>query len=222
MTVGNLKIDAPPPPVDQAGLAALRSALAGRPHWVAASTHEGEEQIIAAAHRIAAQRHPGLCTIVAPRHPERGSAIAELMKAQGLTVSLRSLGDLPGPDTDVYLADTIGELGTLYALSPAAFIGGSLIPRGGQNPIEAVRHGAVVLSGPHRTNFSEAYDALASGGGVVEVSDAATLAAALTALLDDPAELGRRRSAAEASLARLSGALGRTVHELLRLVPSGS
>ena len=219
LSVGNLKIDSPPPPVDTIALQSLRKSLAGRPFYVAASTHEGEEAVLAAAHRIIAQRHDGLCTIIAPRHPERGIGISEALKAQGLATALRSLGELPTTATDVYIADTIGELGTLYALSPIAFIGGSLIERGGQNPIEAVRHGSVVVTGPHWSNFTDAYEALNARKAVVRVRDAETLAAAISQLLADPAELQRQRAAAEAAIARLSGALGRSVTELVRLMP---
>lgn len=217
---GNLKIDAPPPPVDDVALARLREVLGDRPFYVAASTHDGEEAMLATAHRLLARRHERLCTIIAPRHPERGIGIAETMKAQGLVTALRSAGELPGPTTDVYVADTIGELGTLYALSPVAFIGGSLIPRGGQNPIEAVRHGAVVLSGPHWSNFSDAYETLGAHDAVVRVDDAEALAAAVGRLLGDPAALAEVRAAAQAALGRLSGALDRSVGELLQLMPA--
>jgi 3-deoxy-D-manno-octulosonic-acid transferase len=220
LAVGNLKIDAPPPPVDPAALGVLRASLAGRPFFVAASTHDGEEIAVAAAHRIVARHHPGLCTIIAPRHPERGIGIAETMKAMGLSTALRSLGELPTAATDVYIADTIGELGTLYALSSIAFVGGSLIAHGGQNPIEAVRCGAVVLTGPHWSNFTEAYETLNAWDAVIKVTDSETLAAAVNGLLSDPLELARLQSAAESALAKLTGALARSVTELVKLMPA--
>jgi 3-deoxy-D-manno-octulosonic-acid transferase len=218
-SVGNLKIDAPPPPIDEAALIRLREALGDRPCYVAASTHEGEEQIIAAAHRLVARRHERVCTIIAPRHPERGIGIAEAMKSQGLSTVLRSTGALPTDTTDIYIADTIGELGTLYALSSVAFIGGSLIARGGQNPIEAVRHGAAVISGAHWSNFSDAYDALSACGGVTRVTDAASLAEAIERLLSDPQELARSRAAGQTAFQRMSGALSRSVNEITKLLP---
>ncbi len=147
--VGNLKIDTPPPPVNAIELQRLKPALEGRALLVAASTHEGEDAIVAEAHRQLRQSLPDLCTIIAPRHPERGAAIADLLKSQGLSVARRSLGALPERTSDAYVADTIGELGMLYKLAPVAFIGGSLVDRGGQNPIEAVRQGAAVITGPH-------------------------------------------------------------------------
>ena len=217
--VGNLKIDAPPPPVDLAELERLKTALAGRPVFAAASTHEGEEEAIAAAHRALSRSFEGLCTIIAPRHPERGTAIAEDLKDLGFTVAQRSLGAVPGGRTEIYIADTIGELGTLYALSPIAFIGGSLVERGGQNPIEAVRHGVAVLTGPHWQNFRDAYQALLRHEGAIEVKSSADIASAVSRLLQSPAELQRMRSGATQALATLSGALDKTVEALLRYLP---
>lgn len=220
-TVGNLKMDAPPPPIDHQALPRLSQALAGRPAFVSASTHEGEEQILAAAHRAIAASHPRLCTIIAPRHPERGTAIAEMLKAAGFAVALRSLGELPSETTDIYIADTIGELGTLYALCPIAFIGGSLIARGGQNPVEAILHGSVVISGPSSFNFQDAYDVLQRHNAIVRVGTAGELAAAVSRLLTDPAELGRLKAAADAALDTLSGAIARSVADLAVLLPDG-
>jgi 3-deoxy-D-manno-octulosonic-acid transferase len=218
--VGNLKIDAPPPPVDEQAKAALETALAGRPRIVAASTHPGEEEVIAAAHRKLAHRIAGFCTIIAPRHPERGPVIAGMLATRGLKVAQRSLGELPDLATDVYVADTIGELGTLYAIAPVAFVGGSLVPHGGQNPIEAVRHGAVVLAGPSRTNFADSYSALVAAKGAIEVQTAEDIATDVATLLEDPAALAEARARATQALAGLSGALERTVVALLPLIPS--
>lgn len=219
ITVGNLKIDAPPLPIDDEARRQLTAALEGRPFWVAASTHDGEEQIVVAAHRAIAARHPGLVTIIAPRHPERGIGIAEMVKAAGLTPALRSLGALPTVGTDVYIADTIGELGTLYALAPFALIGGSLVARGGQNPIEAIRLGAAVLSGPHWSNFDDAYAALVRDNAVNVVHTAEDLAAAADRLISDAVELRRSKAAAQLALERLSGAIGRSVAALVPFVP---
>lgn len=218
--VGNLKIDAPPPPVNDGELRRLEAVLAGRPVLVAASTHDGEEAIIASAHRSLAATLHGFLTILAPRHPERGGAIAEALQAQGLAVARRSLGHLPTANTDIYVADTIGELGTLYALAPMAFIGGSLVERGGQNPIEAVRHGAAVLTGPHRSNFADAYGMLLERGGACEITSAETLAQTVLALRGDPVRLDAVRTRAAEALQSLSGALQRTLDALLQLVPA--
>jgi 3-deoxy-D-manno-octulosonic-acid transferase len=214
IAVGNLKIDAPPPPVDVGELERLRGALKGRPILVAASTHEGEEDIVAAAHRQIARTIPGICTIIAPRHPERGTAIAEHLKSLGYGVAQRSAGQLPGERTDIYIADTIGELGTLYALTAVAFIGGSLVKHGGQNPIEAIGHGAAVLTGPHSSNFRDFYRALFRHKGAQQVKDAEELAAAAATLIGSEAELQRMRVAAKTALQSLSGALDRTAEAL--------
>jgi 3-deoxy-D-manno-octulosonic-acid transferase len=161
-----------------------------------------------------------LCTIIAPRHPERGGAIAEMLKDRGFSVARRSLGHLPDRTSDAYVADTIGELGMLYKLGPVAFIGGSLVDRGGQNPIEAVRQGAVVLVGPHWHNFTDAYRALISNRGAVEVHSAEEIARVARQLLCDETELGSMRSRASAALATISGALPRTLEALLSFLPS--
>jgi 3-deoxy-D-manno-octulosonic-acid transferase len=218
-SVGNLKIDAPPPPVDLNELERLKTALGERPVFAAASTHEGEEETIAAAHRALTRQFENLCTIIAPRHPERGTALAETLKNLGFNVAQRSLGAVPGPRTDIYIADTIGELGTLYALAPVAFIGGSLIDRGGQNPIEAVRHGVAVLTGPHWQNFRDAYRTLLRHDGAIEIKSSADIAAAVTKLFESPAELQRMRAGATQALSTLSGALDKTVAALLRYLP---
>jgi 3-deoxy-D-manno-octulosonic-acid transferase len=218
-SVGNLKIDAPPPPVDLNELERLKAALGERPVFAAASTHEGEEETIAAAHRALTRQFENLCTIIAPRHPERGTALAETLKNLGFNVAQRSLGAVPGPRTDIYVADTIGELGTLYALAPVAFIGGSLIDRGGQNPIEAVRHGVAVLTGPHWQNFRDAYRTLLRHDGAIEIKSSADVAAAVTKLFESPSELQRMRAGATQALSTLSGALDKTVAALLRYLP---
>jgi len=216
---GNLKVDAPAPLVNQAELERLRPMFDGRQLLIAASTHDGEDQIIADAHSELRRSLPNLCTIIAPRHPQRGGAITQMLKDRGLNVAQRSRGDLPDRSSDAYVADTIGELGTLYKLAPVAFIGGSLVDRGGQNPIEAVRQGAVVLTGPHWQNFGDAYRTLLSHRGAIVVRSAEELASAACQLLSDEAELGSMRHRASAALATISGALPRTLEALLRYLP---
>ena len=217
---GNLKIDTPPPPVNMAELERLRPALQGRALFIAASTHEGEDAIVAEAHCQLRQTIPDLCTIIAPRHPERGPAICDLLKGKGLSAARRSLGALPDSTSDAYIADTIGELGMLYKLAPVAFIGGSLVDRGGQNPIEAVRQGAAVLTGPHWHNFSDAYKALIDNRAAIVVRSAEELAFAAGQLLGDRTELSRMHTRADTALAGLAGALPRTVEALLLHLPA--
>jgi 3-deoxy-D-manno-octulosonic-acid transferase len=219
MSAGNLKVDAPAPLVDDAELARLRTALEGRPILIAANTHEGEDQIIAEAHSRLAASLPGLCTIFAPRHPQRGAAIAEMLKGRGLSVAQRTLGELPDRSSDAYVVDTIGELGALYKLAPVAFIGGSLVQVGGHNPVEAVRLGAAVLTGPHWQNQDEAYRVLLQQRGAIVVHSAEEIADAARKLLSDEAELAGMRGRANTALATISGALPRTIEALLRYLP---
>lgn len=217
---GNLKIDTPAPPVNMIELQRLRAAFGERSLLVAASTHEGEDAIIADAHHQLRQTLPDLCTIIAPRHPERGATIAEMLAGKGLHSALRSRGALPDRTSDAYIADTIGELGMLYQLAPVAFIGGSLVDRGGQNPIEAVRQGTAVLTGPSWQNFSDTYGTLIQNRAAIVVRSAPELATAAGQLLADRGELNGMRTRANAALATLSGALPRTVEALLRYLPA--
>ena len=217
--VGNLKADAPPPPVDLVGHKKLAAALSGRTVWLAASTHPGEDDIAAVAHLAIKKARPDLLTVIVPRHPERGPNITRLLAAANLTVALRSQGKLPEPGTDIYIADTIGELGLFYNLVPVALIGGSLVPHGGQNPVEAIKLGAAVMTGPHCRNFADAYDELLSAGGAVQVSDAQSLATAALLLLENAQARARMMSRAEGAIARMGGALPRTISELEQFLP---
>jgi 3-deoxy-D-manno-octulosonic-acid transferase len=223
LATGNLKFDVPPPPADEAALLALRQAIAGRPVWLAASSHEGEESLAAAVHARLAPAFPGLLTLLAPRHPERGGAIRAALTAGGLTALRRSTGDLPGPSTAVYVADTMGEMGLLYRVARVVFVGGSLVRHGGQNPVEPAKLGAAVLHGPHVHNFVEAYAALDGAGGALAVSDGAALADQVARLLSDEAAAQAVSVAAAGAVAALSGALDRTMAALeptlARLVP---
>lgn len=211
---GNLKVDGPPPPADAAELAALAAMVGARPRWVAASTHRGEDEVVVVAHRLIAASRPDVLTVLVPRHPERGGRIAEIVTASGLGVALRSRGEPITPDTAVYVADTIGELGLFYRLAPVAFVGGSLVERGGQNPIEPARLGAAVLAGPNVANFAALYGDLADAGALATVTDADSLAAAVGALLDDPAAAEAAAHNAAAVADRHAGALARTLTRL--------
>jgi 3-deoxy-D-manno-octulosonic-acid transferase len=219
IAAGNLKFDAPPPPIDGAELSALRSALRGRPVFLAASTHPGEDEIILEVHRRLKPRHSGLLTIIVPRHPERGPGIAGMAAGMGLAANLRSLGERPLGETEVYVSDTIGELGLYYSLAPFAFIGGSLIPHGGQNPIEAVKLGAAVITGPHWHNFREVYQALGEKGGCRFVAKADDLTEVVDELLGNADSLAGLRDNAEAAIAERGGALRRTLDELEPFLP---
>ena len=222
---GNLKFDAPPPLANADVLEAYRKALGTRPVFLAASTHPDEETIIADAHALLHATVPDLVTIIVPRHPDRGPDIAARLRAKSFEPLLRSASaatDIPiaGAKSGLLIADTLGELGTWFALARVAFIGKSLSREGGgHNPIEAVRHGAVVLTGPAWSNFEVAYKALFACGGAVSVTSATVMAAEVARLLSDPAALERMKTQADAAFDKLSGALPKTVEGLLRLLP---
>jgi 3-deoxy-D-manno-octulosonic-acid transferase len=177
----------------------------------AASTHASEENEIIAAHRRLREKYPTLLTIIAPRHPERGPGIAEAAKGAGLSVALRSRGDLPKADVDVFVADTLGELGLIYRLAPIVFMGGSLASRGGQNPIEAIRLGAAIVHGPHVWNFAEIYASLDAAHGAELVADEESLTRCLAGWLANPTARKAVADAAAATVEKLGGALDRTV-----------
>jgi 3-deoxy-D-manno-octulosonic-acid transferase len=208
---GNLKLDVPAPPVDAGKLAAMRAVVRQRPVIAAASTHPGEEAVIIDAVRRLRQSFPGLLTVIAPRHPERGSGVVEIATAAGLNAVARSRGLLPDRGTDVYVADTIGELGLIYRLAPIVFMGGSLVRHGGQNPIEAAKLGAAILHGPHVWNFTEIYAALDEARGAEEVLDVNRLAVRIGAWLTDAALRKRVADAGLATVDKLGGALRRTL-----------
>jgi 3-deoxy-D-manno-octulosonic-acid transferase len=216
---GNLKFDVAPPPAEAAAVEALAAALAGRPVWIAASTHPGEEESVFAAHRALVRAVPRLLTVVAPRHPARGASVAALATEAGLDANRRSLGHRPDWGTDIHVADTVGELGLFFRAVPLVFMGGSLVPHGGQNPIEPARLGAAILHGPHVANFEEAYDALDGSGGALLVEDADRLAAAVGALLGDAGLIRDMARAGGDAVARLGGALDRTLAAIEPLLP---
>ncbi|MGA7804174.1 3-deoxy-D-manno-octulosonic acid transferase [Bradyrhizobium sp.] len=214
VTTGNLKLDVPAPPADPAKLERLMSLTRGRPVIVAASTHPGEEELLIAAHRALAGYFPGLLTVVVPRHPHRGVAIARMIAASGLRPALRSREEMPVAGTDIYVADTMGELGLFYRLSPIVFMGGSLVTHGGQNPIEAVKLGASIVHGPYVFNFSDVYEALDGAGGARKADTQETLVRQIALLLADPAAREPVVAAAVGVVNELGGALERTLTAL--------
>jgi 3-deoxy-D-manno-octulosonic-acid transferase len=214
VTTGNLKLDVPAPPADASRLLALQAALGARPVIAAASTHPGEEIELVDVHRRLKPSFPGLLTILVPRHPERGPGIVGIARGAGLKSAQRSLGELPERDTEIYVADTLGELGLIYRVAPIVFIGGSLVSHGGQNPIEAAKLGAAILHGPHVWNFAEIYAALDAAGGAELATDAGRLTVRIGAWLKDGDARSRVAQAGLKAMDTLSGALERTVAAL--------
>ena len=225
---GNLKLDVPAPPADPTKLIEMQNAVGERQVFVAASTHPGEEAAIIEAHRRIRKTRPRLLTVIVPRHPERGMEVLQQAVAVGARGMLRSRNVTPDLRTDIYVADTIGELGLFYRLAHVVFMGGSIVEHGGQNPIEAAKLARPILHGPHVWNFADIYAALDAARGAEEVENIGHLAMRVAELLQDPA---KRKAVGEAGLRtveRLGGALGRTVSELdpyllqLRLVHQAS
>jgi 3-deoxy-D-manno-octulosonic-acid transferase len=214
ITTGNLKLDVPAPPADAGKLERLMSVTRGRPIIVAASTHPGEEEMLLATHRALAGFFPSLLSVIVPRHPDRGEALAREIAAAGLQVGLRSREQLPTATTDIYLADTMGELGLFYRLSPIVFMGGSLVPHGGQNPIEAIKLGASIVHGPHVFNFTDVYEALDHAGGARQADGEQALVKQLGQLLADPAAREKLAGASGRVVEQLGGALERTLAAL--------
>lgn len=213
-TTGNLKLDVPAPPADPDALAVLQDAISDRPVIAAASTHAGEEEAIVEAHIRLRANFPGLLTLIAPRHPERGSAVSNIAAAVGLATARRSLGELPKRNTEIYVADTVGELGLLYRVTPAVFIGGSLVEHGGQNPIEAAKLRTAILHGPHVWNFADIYAALDEAHGAEPLASPERLVAHLAAWLSDPDSCARVADTGHAVVEKLGGALERTLASL--------
>lgn len=216
--LGNLKLAAETPRVAPEDRAALEAEIAGRRVWVAASTHAGEDEIVLAAHALLRRDWPDALLIIAPRHPERGAAIAAL--AGG--APRRALRQ-PIRQNAVYVADTMGELGLFYAIAPAALIAGSLLPNlKGHNPAEAAKLGAAIVTGPYVESFADIFAALFEADAALSVSNASELAEAVARLWRNEEERWRKVAAAAAVVDRGADALAATVDRLLTLVPSAT
>jgi 3-deoxy-D-manno-octulosonic-acid transferase len=209
-TTGNLKFDVPPPPADPMALSALKRATRGRAIVLAASTHQGEETMIIEAHRRLRRTAPNLLTIIAPRHPERGRAVAGEAEEAGLLALMRTRAQLPDSGIEIYVADTIGELGLFYRLAPIVFVGGSLVKHGGQNPIEPAKLDCAILHGPHVSNFAAIYAELNRARGAATVTDVDSLTNSIERLLYDPNLVSQMAETAHTTVLRLCGALERT------------
>lgn len=169
--VGNLKYDAGALYADPKELSHLSHMIGERQVFLAASTHEGEEDIILATHKMLRSSENSLLTIIVPRHPHRGSDVASIAKKHHLQFAMRSNKDSINQSTEVYIADTVGELGIFYRLASTVFMGGSLINHGGQNPLEAARLDSAIISGPYNHNFSDIYENLERNNAAIIVAN---------------------------------------------------
>ena len=217
---GSIKFDVTITDSVRARAGELRASVAGRPVWIAASTHEGEDEQLLSAHARILERLPNALLILVPRHPDRFDTVAGLVENRGQSLARRSSGQVVG-EAQVYLGDTMGELMVMYGAADVAFVGGSLIERGGHNPLEPAAWGIPVITGPHVFNFSSVYDQLEQGKGVLRISDEGDLAGEVARLLADPGQAGTVGRAALAVVDANRGALERVVDGILsRLGPA--
>ena len=183
--IGDLKATAGPLEVEPDALARLKDRIGDRRVWLAVSTHEGDERLAGEVHRKAAEAVAGILTVIVPRHPPRADAIEADLAGRGFRVARRSRGDLPDRDTDIFLGDSLGEMGLYLRLGRPVFIGKSMLHEGGHNPREAAMLGNAVVFGPHMENFTDIARRLVEAGGAFEACDAGELVAHITRLLLD-------------------------------------
>jgi len=210
--VGGLKADAPPLPVDEDALAALRQAIGGRPVLLAAQTHPGEDETVLPAHDLLRAQFPDLLTILVPRHTARGPDLE--MLCGNRAYKRRSTGGQITGQTAIYIADTMGELGLFYRLAPFCFLGGTLVPLGGHNVLEPAQLHCAVLAGPHSQSAPRAYDAVLEAQGFGRVSSSADIAREAARLLNNSTAARAAGDAAAHGAASLAGAVGRTLDAL--------
>ena len=215
---GNLKFDARPKDADPGQLDQLTRAIGGRPVWLAALTHPGEDEIVLSAHRAILNKLPDCLLILVPRHPARADAIEELVEAQGLSLARRNRNELPETGNQVYLGDTLGEMALFYRLAPIAFVGGSYADVGGHNPVEAASFGAAILSGPKVANARAIYKSLWEGEAAKRIEDPERLAEAVLALQDSDEERERLVARASEIVESGRGALKQTLEQLEPLI----
>jgi 3-deoxy-D-manno-octulosonic-acid transferase len=211
---GNLKVDTDAPPADSVLLKGYLDQIRERRTWAATSTFEGEEAAAGNVHRVLKERVPGLLTIIVPRHPERGDAIDDMLTARGLKVARRTRNDALTPETDIFLGDTIGEMGLYLRMTEIAFVGRSLLAEGGQNPLEPAMLGCAILSGANVQNFREVYQQLARNGSAKMVRDVEMLAKGVHYLLMNDDMRKQMIEAGQETVQEMRGALRATIKGL--------
>ncbi len=220
VVMGSIKFDIAVTPGLAAKAVTLRRQWAHhRPVWIAASTHEGEDQIILQSHKKLLQTYPDLLLILAPRHPERFSQVCQLVNKMSFSYITRTSGQIPNSSTQVVVADTMGELMLFYGISDLAFVGGSLIERGGHNPLEPAAHAIPVLMGPHTFNFKDICNKLTQAGALITVTDESTLVNCIKELLNDSQHRQQIGHAASEVLHQNQGALARLLTQLKPYLP---
>lgn len=207
---GNLKADVPVPPVEPGVFAQMSARVENRPVWLAVSTHEGEELAAARVHAMLKKRWPGLLTVIVPRHPTRADELQAAIGAMGLTVARRTHDKFPNDASDIFLGDTIGEMGLYLRMGKIAFVGRSLTADGGQNPLEPAMLGCAVLAGPNLSNFEEVYGRFQQARAARVVDDEMMLAKAVNFLLANEAMCDAMATAGQGVVADMEGALERT------------
>jgi 3-deoxy-D-manno-octulosonic-acid transferase len=217
IVTGSLKENAKPLTHDEQSRITFTKKIGVRPIWLAASTHEKEEKIVAQAHAIARRFSRRLLLIIAPRHPSRGPQICEELRTLGWNVSLRSRGDEIDGLTEIYIADTLGEMGLWYRISPISFLGGSLVPSGGHNPYEPAALGSAIIHGPHITKTIEAYSAFQTSKASLEIQNSEQLSQAIIELLN-PDKAALMAQAAWEVCSKKGEALSTSLNQIHRIL----
>lgn len=215
--IGNMKYDLEPPPTFTAQREALAALVAGAGFlWTAGSVREGEEAAVLKAHAVLRDEAPGVRLLMAPRHLDRAAKCLEEARALGLQAVRRSEAK-PGGSWDVLVLDTMGELWAAYSVAALAFVGGSLVPLGGQNILEPAYLGVPALFGPSMENFKEEARRLTLGGGATQVETPQELALRLEQLMGDPAARAEMGRLAQGVVATYRGAVARTAELIQEL-----
>ena len=214
VSAGNLKLSAAPLPADAEALETLRGEIGSRPHWLASSIHPGEDAIVADVHGSAKTKIPGLLTIIVPRHPQKTEEMMAAFTRLGFKVARRSAGEKIAADTDIYIGDTMGELGLFYRTSELVFMGKSLAVGGGQNPAEAAQLGCALMLGGDMSNFRDVTAELIARRAAIEVRNGAALTAGVDWLLKDSRTRRAMADSGRAAMARHANAVAETMTHL--------